>query len=101
MKKTIKKIEKANKNQKRGNTKISWRWGHWICRHENLDKLIRKYHLISNSNHQIVNHVAEHQQEIQAGLDDWKKNSKRIREEAITELAKLAQEQKLVDNPTN
>ena len=101
LKKTIKKIEKANKNLKRGNTKMSWRWGHWICRHENLDKLIRNYHLISNSNHQIVNHVAEHQQEIQAGLDDWKKNSKRIREEAITELAKLAQEQKLVDNPTN
>ena len=80
---------------------MSWRWDHWICRHENLDKLIRNYHLISNSNHQIVNHVAVLQQEIQTGLDDWKKDSKRIREEAITELAKLAQEQKLVDNPTN
>ena len=101
LKKTIKKIEKANKNLKRGNTKMSRRWDHWINRHENLDRQIKDYQLISNSNHQIVNHAAVLQQEIQTGLDDWKKDSKRIRKEANTELAKLSQEQKSVDNPTN
>ena len=99
VKKTIKKIEKANKNLKKGSTKMSWRWGHWQCHHENLDKLIEKYHQISN--HQMVNHVAEHQQGIQAGLEDWKENSKRIRKEAITELAKIAKLPKLEESSAN
>ena len=80
---------------------MSRRWNHWINRHQNLNRQIEDCQLISNSNHQIVNHVAVLQQEIQTGLDDWKKDSKRIREEANTELAKLTQEQKSVDNPTN
>ena len=80
---------------------MSRRWNHWISRHENLDKQIRNYQLISNSNHQIVNHAAVLQQEIQTGLDNWEKDSKRIRKEANTELTKLSQEQESVDNPTN
>ena len=47
------------------------------------------------------NHVAEYQQGIQAGLEDWKENSKRIRKEAITELAKIAKLQKLEESSAN
>ena len=80
---------------------MSMRWNHWINRHQTLNRQIEDYQLISNSNHQIMNHAAVLQQETQTGLDDWKKDSKRIREEANTELTKLSQEQESVDNPTN
>ena len=93
VKKTIKKIEKANKDLKKANTRMSWRWRLWQCRHVKLDKQIEKYHQIST--HQMPNHVSEYQQGFQAGLADWKEDSKRIRKEAIKELAKIAKLQKL------
>ena len=93
LKKTIKKIEKANKDLKEANTRVSWRWRLWQWRHVKPDKQIEKYHQIST--HQLPNNIAEYQQGFQAGLAEWKEDSKSIRKKAITELAEIAKLQKL------
>ena len=101
MKKTIKRIEQSNKHLEEGNSKISKLWNHWINHHQDLNRQIEDYQLISNSNHQIMNHSAALQQKAQTSLEDWKKNSNKIREDANTELTKLSQEQESVNNSTN
>ena len=99
--KNIKRIKQSNKLLENDNSKISKSWNHWINHHQDLNRQIEDYQLISNSNHQIMNHSAALQQKAQTSLEDWKKNSNKIREYAKTELTKLSQEQESMNNSTN
>ena len=101
LKKTIKRIKQSNKLLKNDNSKISKSWNHWINHHQDLNRQIEDYQLISNSNHQIMNHSTALQQKAQTSLEDWKKNSNKIKEYAKIELTKLSQKQESMNNPTN
>ena len=85
LKRTIKKREKTNKDLKEANTKM-------LETNKKLDTQMEKYHKMFIL--QLPNHRDGYQKGYQAGLAEWKNNSKSIRLKAITELTDKKEVQK-------